>query len=84
MADRKIRAKFVEPMLLLRTDKLPEGEKWAYEIKLDGTGRSELRPTGKSISAPAMTMILAFAIRVSQKLSRHFQMKPLLTAKWSP
>src|SRR5258706_15110035 len=23
-------------MLLLRTDKLPEGEKWRYEIKLDG------------------------------------------------
>jgi ATP-dependent DNA ligase len=28
--------KFVEPMLLLKTDKLPQGEEWLYEIKLDG------------------------------------------------
>ena len=31
-----MRAKFIEPMLLLRTDKLPEGDAWAYEIKFDG------------------------------------------------
>jgi bifunctional non-homologous end joining protein LigD len=29
-------AKFVEPMLLLRTDRLPEGAAWLYELKLDG------------------------------------------------
>ena len=30
------KARFVEPMLLLRTDKLPEdATKWQYEIKLD-------------------------------------------------
>jgi bifunctional non-homologous end joining protein LigD len=33
MADR---ARFIEPMLLLRTEKLPEGSDWAYELKLDG------------------------------------------------
>jgi bifunctional non-homologous end joining protein LigD len=27
---------FIEPMLLLKTGKLPEGEDWLYEIKLDG------------------------------------------------
>jgi bifunctional non-homologous end joining protein LigD len=27
---------FVEPMLLLKTNKLPEGKNWLYEIKLDG------------------------------------------------
>ncbi len=27
---------FIEPMLLLKTDKLPEGEDWLYELKLDG------------------------------------------------
>jgi hypothetical protein len=27
-------AKFIEPMLLLRTEKLPEGDGWAYEIFL--------------------------------------------------
>src|SRR5438105_15665895 len=29
-------ARFVEPMLLLRTDSLPSGEQWLYELKLDG------------------------------------------------
>ena len=29
-------ARFIEPMLLLRTDSLPEGEGWLYELKLDG------------------------------------------------
>jgi DNA ligase D-like protein (predicted ligase) len=36
MPARKIVAHFIEPMLLMRTDKLPEGNDWAYEIKLDG------------------------------------------------
>ena len=30
------KARFVEPMLLLRTDNLPEGPGWQYEVKLDG------------------------------------------------
>jgi DNA ligase D-like protein (predicted ligase) len=47
MAAPKIRAKFVEPMLLLRTDKLPEGEKWAYEIKLDGYRALGVKTDGK-------------------------------------
>jgi DNA ligase D-like protein (predicted ligase) len=29
-------AGFIEPMLLLRTDSLPSGEQWLYELKLDG------------------------------------------------
>src|ERR1044072_3095870 len=29
-------ARFIEPMLLLRTDSLPSGEQWMYELKLDG------------------------------------------------
>ena len=33
----KIKAKFVEPMLLLRTDALPnDRERWQYELKVDG------------------------------------------------
>jgi hypothetical protein len=28
--------RFVDPMLLLPIDKLPEGDAWAYEIKFDG------------------------------------------------
>jgi bifunctional non-homologous end joining protein LigD len=29
-------ARFIEPMLLLQTAKLPEGAQWLYELKLDG------------------------------------------------
>ena len=32
----RVTATFIEPMLLLRTDKLPEDGRWAYELKLDG------------------------------------------------
>ncbi|HEV3278439.1 MAG TPA: hypothetical protein VG860_16590, partial [Terriglobia bacterium] len=32
----RIPARFIEPMLLLRTEALPEGANWLYEIKLDG------------------------------------------------
>ena len=31
-----LKARFLEPMLLLRTDRLPEGTDWLYEVKLDG------------------------------------------------
>ncbi len=30
------KAKFIAPMLLLRTEKLPEGPEWLVELKLDG------------------------------------------------
>ena len=29
-------ADFIDPMLLLRTDTLPSGDQWLYELKLDG------------------------------------------------
>lgn len=32
----KVKAAFIQPMLLLRKVKLPEGREWLYEIKLDG------------------------------------------------
>src|SRR6185503_9100372 len=35
MAARTTRATFIEPMLLLRTSKLPEGAAWQYELKYD-------------------------------------------------
>src|SRR5262245_14033608 len=31
-----MKAAFIEPMLLQRTDTLPEGARWTYELKLDG------------------------------------------------
>jgi len=37
LAPMPVKAKFVEPMLLLRTDSLPDDPaKWRYELKLDG------------------------------------------------
>ena len=36
MPPREIKAKFVEPMLLLSAETLPEGHGWTYEVKLDG------------------------------------------------
>jgi ATP-dependent DNA ligase len=33
----RVKARFIEPMLLLRTDALPdEGQRWEYQLKLDG------------------------------------------------
>jgi DNA ligase D-like protein (predicted ligase) len=36
MAGKRARVGFVEPMLLLRTEELPEGKDWLYELKFDG------------------------------------------------
>src|SRR5690349_19860327 len=41
------RARFIDPMLLLPTDKLPEGDKWRYEIKLDGFRAIAFKSGGK-------------------------------------
>jgi len=43
----KVKATFIEPMLLLRTEKLPEGADWSYEIKLDGYRALALKSGGK-------------------------------------
>jgi ATP-dependent DNA ligase len=32
----KAKASFISPMLLLRTEELPEGKNWLFELKLDG------------------------------------------------
>jgi ATP-dependent DNA ligase len=36
MRSKKIKATFIEPMLLLATGSLPDGSEWEYEVKLDG------------------------------------------------
>jgi DNA ligase D-like protein (predicted ligase) len=35
-ASAKLAARFIDPMLLLRTESLPVGKDWLYELKLDG------------------------------------------------
>lgn len=35
MPDRNVKALFIEPMLLLRAEKLSEGGVWSYELKLE-------------------------------------------------
>ena len=42
-----IKARFVEPMLLRRTDSLPDGTDFAYEVKLDGYRALGIKTDGK-------------------------------------
>jgi ATP-dependent DNA ligase len=46
MAD-KTNASFIPPMLLVRTEKLPESEDWLYELKLDGFRSIAFKTGGK-------------------------------------
>jgi hypothetical protein len=47
MVARKIKARYVEPMLLLRRQHLPEGADWTYEINLDGYRALAIKSAGK-------------------------------------
>jgi ATP-dependent DNA ligase len=60
---RKVTARFIEPMLLLRTDALPkDADQWEYQLKLDGyrvvafktRGRVHLRSRNDNVSASAI------------------------------
>jgi ATP-dependent DNA ligase len=41
------KARFIEPMLLLRTEKLPEGADWLTELKLDGYRALAIKTGGR-------------------------------------
>jgi DNA ligase D-like protein (predicted ligase) len=43
----KVKAAFIEPMLLLRKEKLPEGPEWLYEIKIDGYRAIAIKSGGR-------------------------------------
>ena len=43
----KTKAGFIQPMLLQRTERLPEGSDWLYELKLDGYRALAIKAGGK-------------------------------------
>jgi DNA ligase D-like protein (predicted ligase) len=47
MPAKKATASFIEPMLLQRTEKLPEGSEWLIELKLDGYRAQAIKSGGK-------------------------------------
>jgi bifunctional non-homologous end joining protein LigD len=42
-----VKAKFIPPMLLLKTEKLPDDPRWLYQLKLDGYRAIAFRTGGK-------------------------------------
>ena len=76
MNEPKAKARFVEPMLLFRTERLPEGDDWLYEILNSmGTERSRLKVAENSACAQEMTTTSMRVIRRLQKRSPIFRMK---------
>jgi len=57
MQDQKIKARVIEPVLLERAGKLPQGSGWGYELKLDGFRAVHSRRAAESISGRATTRI---------------------------
>jgi ATP-dependent DNA ligase len=54
VADLKIKASFIEPILLQRTEELPQSGMWAFELKLDGF-RAEAMNSGCRIHLRSST-----------------------------
>ena len=47
MPTQELKALFIQPMLLQQVQSLPEGPKWAYEVKLDGYRALAIKSNGK-------------------------------------
>jgi len=47
MSESGAKARFIEPMLLLRTESLPEGADFSYELKFDGYRALAIKTAGK-------------------------------------
>jgi bifunctional non-homologous end joining protein LigD len=50
-----MRAAFIESMLLARTERLPEGREWLYELSLTAIARLPSKPAGNSMFTRATT-----------------------------
>jgi bifunctional non-homologous end joining protein LigD len=46
MSSHRIKAHFIEPMLLLRTEMLPTGKDQVYELKFDGFRAEAVKSAG--------------------------------------
>jgi DNA ligase D-like protein (predicted ligase) len=46
-SDVAVKARFVDPMLLLRTETLPDDARWEYQLKLDGYRAIAFKSAGK-------------------------------------
>jgi ATP-dependent DNA ligase len=75
MATPQITAQFIEPMLLLRTDRLPEGAQRRYELKLDGPGAIAFKSGGKVHLRSRNDKNFNSNIRVSSRRSMRYLMK---------
>src|SRR5215470_10506310 len=47
LMSEKAKARFIEPMLLLRTEQLPDGPEWLHELKFDGYRALAIKNVGK-------------------------------------
>ena len=64
-----VRARIIEPILLQRTNTLPEGAQWLYELKLDGYFSNEYLFLARQFVPPS-TQSLARLVKISA-LIRH-------------
>jgi ATP-dependent DNA ligase len=47
MSSGKIKARFIEPMLLLRTERVPENNALSFEVKFDGFRAEAIKSSGR-------------------------------------
>ena len=70
----KAKARFIEPMLLLRTEKLPQGANWLYEIKLDSYRRLfRIKDALSVIRASGVQQVIPVALAHSGWIALQFR-----------
>jgi len=84
VAKSELKAHFIEPMLLLRTDKLPEGPSWLHELFSMVIALSPSRLAASYNSGLATTTTSAHGIPPFSRRSRRFLTRRSSTARSSP